>query len=551
MNIPRRLLIYVILFVTLNVYAFGLSNLIGWFFDLTGIIGGAETQNIAPFIAAIIVCLPIWIFSWRFANRTVQDIAEEKTSTIRNLYLNLVSGISVIYISISFFYLIESIFKLTSPLNAIPNLIVWTPIFLIHLKHAQENWKNQNRKKIHEFYLNIIFIISLIIIFISLRGIILNLLDYILVLISGNDLIIGNSGNINIGTGTVAALLTGSILWLYSWNFRIKKLDLNFRTIDLAVITVSQVFIFLFSVFVIMTQSIFLIFDFSSSSSESLYKKLEFLPELLSFTVISLLFWLYYSSGFLDTIIKKLYEINSKSLKWIYRYSVRAIAIIFLISSSVSLLVFILGIPVVVSEDSLINENNWEFQILSASISALILGFLTLRYINLKIEKDNKDNDGGVQKSYIYIVAIFFAFLLIGALIAILTILIRDIIGWSLGLSTLEIIRWPLAFALNSLLILWFYRNEIILRFRSGSDEIKLKKNIGVVSSKYLENLKDDFSGKYKVNSWQYFENILKFKANKQGLAQLNKSLDKLDDNKKYLLVEDFDGNILLYHYKK
>ena len=111
MNIPRRLLIYVILFVTLNVYAFGLSNLIGWFFDLTGIIGGAETQNIAPFIAAIIVCLPIWIFSWRFANRTVQDIAEEKTSTIRNLYLNLVSGISVIYISISFFYLIESRYK--------------------------------------------------------------------------------------------------------------------------------------------------------------------------------------------------------------------------------------------------------------------------------------------------------------------------------------------------------------------------------------------------------------------------------------------------------
>ena len=205
----------------------------------------------------------------------------------------------------------------------------------------------------------------------------------------------------------------------------------------------------------------------------------------------------------------------------------------------------------VVSEDSLINESNWEFQILSASISALILGFLTLRYINLKIEKDNKNNDEGVQKSYIYIVAIFFAFLFIGALIAILTILIRDIIGWSLGLSTLEIIRWPLSFALNSLLILWFYRNEIILRFRSGSDEIKLKKNIGVVSSKYLENLKDDFSGKYNVNSWQYFENILKFKANKQGLAQLNKSLDKLDDNKKYLLVEDFDGNILLYYYKK
>ena len=67
MNFSRRLLIYVVLFVTLIVSAFGFSSLIGWIFDLIGIIGSAETQNIAPFIAAIIVCLPIWIFSWRFA----------------------------------------------------------------------------------------------------------------------------------------------------------------------------------------------------------------------------------------------------------------------------------------------------------------------------------------------------------------------------------------------------------------------------------------------------------------------------------------------------
>ncbi len=90
MNFSRRFLIYFILFFTLNVYAFGFSNLIGWVFDLAGIIGSVETQNIAPFIAAIIVCLPIWIFSWRFANRIAKNIAEEKASRIRNLYLNLV-----------------------------------------------------------------------------------------------------------------------------------------------------------------------------------------------------------------------------------------------------------------------------------------------------------------------------------------------------------------------------------------------------------------------------------------------------------------------------
>ena len=457
MNFSRRLLIYVILFVTLNVYAFGFSNLISWIFDLTGIIGNVETQNIAPFLAAIIVCLPIWIFLWKFSHRTVQNAIEEESSTVRNLYLNLVAGISLIYISISVFNFIESILKLNSPLDSIPNLIVWAPIFLIHLRYSQQNWNNVKRKKIHELYLNLIFIISLVVIFISARGIILNLLDYILVLISGNDLIIGSPEKINIGAGTISALLTGSLLWIYSWNLRIKKLDLNFRTVDLAIITVSQAFIFLLSVFFLMTQSLFLIFDINNSSSESLYKKLEFLPELLSFSFASLLFWVYYTSGFLKTIIKKFYDINSSHIKWVYRYSVRAIAILFLISSSVSFLVFILGLPVVISEDSLINESKWEFQILSSSISALILGILTFRFINLKIQNDASNDDGSVQKSYVYFVAIFFAVLLIGALIAILTILIRDFISWSFGLSTLEIIRWPLAFTLNSALILWFY----------------------------------------------------------------------------------------------
>ena len=146
MNFSRRLLIYVVLFITLNVYALGFSSLIGWIFDLIGVIGSAETQNIAPYIAAIIVCFPIWIFSWRFANKAAKNITEEKASAIRNVYLNLVSGICLIYISIAFFNLIESILKIESLLNSIPNLVVWIPIFLIHLKHAQENWKNQKRK---------------------------------------------------------------------------------------------------------------------------------------------------------------------------------------------------------------------------------------------------------------------------------------------------------------------------------------------------------------------------------------------------------------------
>ena len=103
MSFPRKLLIYIILFITLNVYAFGFSSLIGWVLDLIGIIGDAQTQNIAPFLSAIIVCFPIWLFVWRYVNRGLAISPSEEASTIRNLYLNLVAGLSIILISISIF----------------------------------------------------------------------------------------------------------------------------------------------------------------------------------------------------------------------------------------------------------------------------------------------------------------------------------------------------------------------------------------------------------------------------------------------------------------
>ena len=128
----------------------------------------------------------------------------------------------------------------------------------------------------------------------------------------------------------------------------------------------------------------------NSNSSESIYIKLEYIPESLSFTIVSLIIWLYIlSSGFLPTKIKSFYEIRSKLIKWIYRYALRAISLVFLFSSSVSLLIFILGIPIVISEDVLISpERSWGLQFLSSSISALIIGLLTFKYINLKIKKD-------------------------------------------------------------------------------------------------------------------------------------------------------------------
>ena len=547
MNLPKRLLIYVVSFVTLNIFAFGLSSIIGWFFDLSGIIGDTQTQNIAPFIAAIIVCFPIWIFLWRFSKKNIKSFPEEEYSTLRNLYLNLVNGLSLIFISLSTFGFIDSILKFDSPLSSLPNLIVWIPILFIHLKSAQLEWES-GRKRIHEFYLNLTFIISIIIIFISSANIISNIIDSLLIITIADDLITGGTSGFSIESGNIAAFMTSFILWYYSWFLRIKKVDLNFRTVDISIITISQVFIFLVSIFAIITQFILLIFDIGGDTKESVYKKIEFLPQLIGISAVSIIIWAYYSSGFLKTKIKKLYDIKSNSIKWVYRYSFKAISVIFLFLSSVTFFTFILGIPVTLSEQNLIpSKTDWEFQYLSASISSLIIGILSFIYINLKISNDRDEYEHGVQRSYIYIVGIIFSFMLIGSLITILTIFIRDFISWSFGISSLETMRLPLSFVFNSGLILIIYRNDIKNRLKNNEDFVINKNKLKVYSLNNLEEYKGLLSEKFDIESWGKYKEFSKFKLNKKGLEDLIIKINLLE-NKEYVIFESEDNNIYLYY---
>ena len=547
MNLPKRLLIYVVSFVTLNIFAFGASSLISWIFDLSGIIGDAQTQNIAPFIAAIIVCFPIWIFLWRFSKKNIKSFPEEEYSTLRNLYLNLVNGLSLIIISTSTFGFFNSILKFDSPLSSLPNLIVWVPILLMHLKPAQLEWES-GRKKVHEFYLNLTFIVSIIILFISSANIISNIFDSFLLITIADDLILRSTSGVSVESGNLAAFMTSFILWYYSWFLRIKKVDLNFRTIDISIITISQIFVFLVSIFVIIAQFILLIFDMGGDTKESVYKKIEFLPQLIGISLVSIIIWAYYSSGFLKTRIRKLYDIKSNSIKWVYRYSFKAISVIFLFLSSVTFLTFILGVPVTLSEENLIpSQKDWEFQYLSASISSLIIGILSFIYINLKISNDRDEYEHGVQRSYVYIVGIIFSFMLIGSLITILTILIRDFISWSFGVSSFEAIRLPLSFVFNSGLILVIYRNDIKNRLKNNEDIVINKNKLKVYSLDNLEKHKSLLSEKFEIESWGKYKEFSKFKLNKKGLENLIIKINSLEE-KDYIIFESDENNLILYY---
>ena len=75
---------------------------------------------------------------------------------------------------------------------------MWIPILLLHLNPSQKKWEKGN-KRIHEFFLNLVFITSIVLIFISSRGLIFNILDTLLILISSDDLIVGDGQQFEIG----------------------------------------------------------------------------------------------------------------------------------------------------------------------------------------------------------------------------------------------------------------------------------------------------------------------------------------------------------------
>ena len=555
MNFPKRLLIYVILLVTLNIFCFSFVNLLGWIFDLRNTLSGAEGRNIAPFLAGIIVALPIWVFTWRFAQKTSTANLSESTASTRHLYLNVVLGISIFNLALFTFRFFVGLQDLFSEFRFgyFASLIVWLPVFLLHIRPAQHHWFSKTSGgKIHEVFLNVTFLVSLLLIFISSQQIVYEVLNYFLRLIFPGDVLIGTNA-FDYDSADISRFITGAGLWIYSWYFRLKSHDSGFRTIDISVISVSQIFIFFVSIFFILGQSIELLFGLNNSQ-ESLTIMLEFLPEVFSYSIVSIIIWSYYSSSFLSIkFSKKFFDITSPIVKWIYRYSVRAIAVLFLISSSVSGLSFLLGLPIqFVNPDLLMSgQLGWETWTLSSSISALIMGFVILKYINYKISQEvTVENQRlRVEKSYIYFVAILFLVVLLGASIAMLTIFINDLLSGEVGISTLNIIRWPLSFSLSSLIILLIYKNNILNQLKLSSSTSPEEFKIEVLSGASFEKLKDEIGNQFKIRRWKSVQPVGKFKIDEKQIESIQTELKKLGADKQYIFVEGKNKEVAVYYY--
>ncbi len=114
MLIARRLYVYFISAVSLAMWAFGLANLLS--LALTRIaeaLGGSVIQEspesvrqeLSLWAAFVIVAFPVWLLHWWLAERAVHrplpEGEQERASSIRALYLAIVLGVLLIFLTIS------------------------------------------------------------------------------------------------------------------------------------------------------------------------------------------------------------------------------------------------------------------------------------------------------------------------------------------------------------------------------------------------------------------------------------------------------------------
>ncbi len=84
MKTIRRLYFYTVALISLEVVLWGLINLLRSIIDQT-VGGGAEA--LASALALILVGVPIFLFHWIWARRASARDEEEKTASLRALFL--------------------------------------------------------------------------------------------------------------------------------------------------------------------------------------------------------------------------------------------------------------------------------------------------------------------------------------------------------------------------------------------------------------------------------------------------------------------------------
>jgi hypothetical protein len=510
MSVTRRVFYYLIIIITLGIFAAGLGQLLSLLFDITirasylTQVGGFafNQQQLSMGIAMLVIGGPLWYFFWRAVQRRVAGNAEEIGAGMRKLFLNLiilVAAITAIQSASEFFkWLISGAPVAQFSSSAPATLIVAGLIWYYHWRISEsEGQPSAIAKKLRRWYVYIMSGIGLIWL---AAGIVMLVNAGVNSLITNNITLVSNPFWNNASQISIAWIVLGGLNWYFHW-FRMAKDDLDS--------TLRQVYFYLLAILggavaglVALTTTIYhlLFWLFNVNALQNL----QFLGWTIPTILVGAAIWSYH----LRLVNEESTKVTERKLspERVHLYLMSFLSLGTLVSGLVILVGVLVYLLIGSLSTTLTIDPAWWKNQLSICLAELIVGTpLWLYYWNRVIKRVSA---GGLnewrarsRRIFLYMVVVAAIIALVAGLVNIIYQILNGILQSKFGINVLRGSGWSIQTLVVAAPLLWYHWQFIRSEQHRGSETAAKHKTITLLAGAVADDIANRIADKlgYKI----------------------------------------------------
>ena len=453
MSTVRRVFFYILSLITLGILAAGLINLLSLSFDtilarFTLAEIGDVKQQLSLGIAMVVIGGPLWFLFWGTIQRHAADAADELGSSLRAFFLNFVLIVSAFVTAVTFSMLLTWLMGGCRPYEFSPGgtaaFIVFAAVWFYHWRvSVGEVHGTKVADTVHRWYVYILSAAGVIWLSAGLVQLVnnafLSLPIWESVMVRGS---FWSSGT----RGTVAWILTGSLVWAFYW-FRTASTDSKS--------SLRQVYFYLLTILgsaiaglISLTVTIYKVLFYLAGGGKDVVNYFQFLGWSIPTLLIAACIWFYHLKKAEEEAAEE--QEHQLSARRVHQYLMSFLGL----GTMIAGLIILLGIPVdwiigSFKSDIIVAEPGWWNNHLSMGMAMLVVSIPLWLYYWGQIT--GMAESGGVvekrarsRRIYLYVIIGASVVMLAADLVNIVYQLLNGVLSGNLGLEALRNMKWSL-----------------------------------------------------------------------------------------------------------
>lgn len=460
-----RLYFYIVGFVSLMMSANGIVLVVR--FMLEALFEDVVSQSnvlLASGVSLVVVGLPLWVFHWRFMQRKIGEIPSEARSLIRKFYVYVVMGVSGGFVIYSGYELLRWAFG-DGEFSGYHwgALLVWGSVWAFHWRIEEgEGQPTIETLTIRRMYIYLVSLAGLVMLCTGVGQVVDTLLQEGYYALTGTAAsLLGDSGLWHAGMqNALSVVVVGGAVWALHWLWLAGR-DYGSGSV------LRQVYLWLFAVFggvmvcLVAVGSIIyevLIWVFGVANEVGA-EHFDFLPEMIAALSVGVGLWAYH--WFTVQREAEVSANESQAVQRIYAYILAGIGTGTLAIGIFILVEMVISLLLVTIEGVVVIGDRWG-EPLAAVITLGVLGGPLWAYYWMAAQRRvlaaGVSEIGATARRIFIFAALGVGVLsLLGSVSALLFIVLRDLLDFSLSLDTLDDMSIPVAIIAAVLAFLPYY----------------------------------------------------------------------------------------------